>query len=74
MAADQVGTADGAKPLAAQVTLHTVLVRVVSDLTERSEVRRPIAQAPQGPRSRVVPATGIHHLASPDPAPIIGKA
>jgi len=69
-----MGTANGAKPLAAQVTLHTILVRVLGDLTERSEVRRPVAQAPQGPGSRVVPATGIDHRASPDPAPIIGKA
>ena len=44
--ADQVGAADGAKPLAAQMALHAVLVRVMRDLAERSEVRNPIGRAP----------------------------
>ncbi len=44
--------AQEAKPLAAQMTLHPILVRVVGQLAEAPEKRRPIPQPPHLPAPR----------------------
>jgi hypothetical protein len=69
-----MGTADRAKPLAAQVALHPILVRVVGDLAEGSEVRSSVPQAPHGLRSGVVPTIEFPHAAAPNLALTIGIA
>ena len=69
-----MGTPDRAEPLAAQVALHTILVRVVGDLAEGSEVRSSVTQTPQRLRPGIVPTIEVPHAACPEPAPIIGIA
>jgi len=69
-----MGTPDRAKPLAAQVALHPVLIRVIGNLAQRSEVRSSVTQTPQRLRPGIVPTIEVPHAACPEPAPIIGIA